>query len=248
MTPGTVLFLANAAQISYDEVPVGSVPILDGQASPRGFMSAGKESGLIAFAGTRSIMDWLTDANIIQDPYPEAGFVHRGFLDKFREVWPEIVETFKYKPTGYPVSVAGHSLGGALGTLTAYALSRSFLFVPELLTLGSPRVGDPVFARNFNEAVPDSLRIQHHDDLIPRAPKLGYAHVDKFLRIDDDGREIKFSGIWELFERILKVSKADLLGSAETDHLITNYIPALRNWYRRVSIKKGADRVRVDQS
>jgi hypothetical protein len=247
VTPDIVAFLADASDQAYHLVPDGAIPISDGQDEPRGFFSADKYRGLVSFAGTKSILDWLTDARIIQDPFKEDGFVHRGFQGRFWSIWPQIKRGFSGFSPGYPVLVTGHSLGGALASLAAYEFAKDFRFVPTLVTFGSPRVGDKGFVRAFGETVKDSLRIQHHDDLVPRVPKIFYEHVDKLLRIGDDGHEIKFSGIWGMFERMLEVAEADLRLSSVTDHLIENYLPAVRNWYRRVSQKKGVEHVRADQ-
>lgn len=232
MTPETIAFLTECSEKAYGEIPENFTPIIDGQMKPRGFFLAGKDAGLVSFKGSKSPLDWLIDFDITQEPYFDIGYVHQGFLFEFRKVWPQISAEFHEHGPGYPVRVTGHSLGGALATLAAHAFSRRGFDV-ELVTLGSPRVGDFGFVQAFNRAKIDSVRIQYHDDLVPRVPKLGYGHVDKLLRIGDDGREIWFSGIRGTVERWFEVAKADLEGSAETDHKIEKYVNAVKNWVER---------------
>ena len=110
-------------------------------------------------------------------------------------------------------------------------------FDVTLVTFGSPRVYDASAAKDLDSLVKKSYRIQHHDDLVPRVPKLNYRHVGNLTRINDDGKEIRFSGILGTLERLWEVEKADLNFSALTDHPIRNYLPAIKNWYNRATLK-----------
>ena len=55
-------------------------------------------------------------------------------------------------------------------------------------TLGSPRVGDPVFARAFDAKLSGrSLRYVNGNDLVTQVPRIGYKHVDLGRFIAPDG-------------------------------------------------------------
>jgi len=90
------------------------------------------------------------------------------------------------------VSVTGHSLGGALATLSAVDLHRlsKGRYVVDLLTFGAPRVGD----RNLVEAVEKAcarggcFRVASERDVVVTVPKLlGYAHAGVEIRLCADG-------------------------------------------------------------
>jgi hypothetical protein len=242
MTPDTILDLAEHCLVAYDDAPQGSFALEDGQSKPRGFAYRFEDSGLIAFAGSESILDWLTDFMCIQKRY-EKGAVHRGFLDEFEKVWPQISKIFRGIPSGFKIQITGHSLGGALSMLAAREFGKMFGCDVTHVSFGCPRVFDRILANEFNKIVPNSIRIQHHNDLVPRVPKILYRHSGKLIRIDDDGKEIKFAGILGTIERWFEVARADLTLSAGEDHPIRNYIPAIRKWYERM-IAKGKGDVR----
>jgi hypothetical protein len=238
MNPNLVLDLVEYCAIAYDGAPSRSFALEDGQARPRGFAHRFPDFGIVAFAGSESILDWLTDFQCIQKRY-EDGAVHRGFLDEFGKVWPQITRIFRGIPAGYKIQVTGHSLGGALSMLAAREFSKMFGCDVTHVSFGCPRVFDPTLANEFNRLVPNSVRIQHHDDLVPRVPKVNYRHAGRLIRIDDNGKEIKFSGILGTIERWFEIAKADLTLSAETDHLIKNYVPAVQNLRNRKLSKGG---------
>ncbi len=55
---------------------------------------------------------------------------------------------------------AGHSLGGALATLTAYDLQAEFGFRElQCYTFGCPRTGNHAFARDYERVVPDTWHV-----------------------------------------------------------------------------------------
>ena len=54
--------------------------------------------------------------------------------------------------------------------------------------MGSPRVGDPVFARAFDAKLSGrSLRYVNGNDLVTQVPRIGYKHVDLGRFIAPDG-------------------------------------------------------------
>jgi hypothetical protein len=78
------------------------------------------------------------------------------------------------------VVVTGHSLGAALGTLyVAQNVHAKLLTNPLICTFGTPRVGSPEFARNFNRLRTTSWRIVNQHDIISDAPPeiFGFSHI-----------------------------------------------------------------------
>jgi triacylglycerol lipase len=87
--------------------------------------------------------------------------------------------------------VTGHSLGGALATLAVAKLRmEEDRCVNGLYTFGSPRVGDRIFARNFNMEFNAAYRIVNNNDVVTRVPArlMMYSHVGQFLYIDTEKR------------------------------------------------------------
>lgn len=82
----------------------------------------------------------------------------------------------------FGVVVTGHSLGGAVATIAAAYLRQQPASAPttvDLITYGSPRVGNNAFA-GFVTAQPGAeFRVTHLDDPVPKLPPIefGYRHT-----------------------------------------------------------------------
>ena len=77
----------------------------------------------------------------------------------------------------YDIGLYGHSFGGALASIMGALISTGEFgpdFRPsriEIVTLGSPRVGNQAFAHTINQAgFKDLVRLVHSHDLIPHLP------------------------------------------------------------------------------
>ena len=146
------------------------------------------DTTVVSFRGTENVRDWetnlrhsLTPAEFTQPAANEtAGRVHRGFLDAFVSV-REQVDRYLQCASGVPIFITGHSLVGALATLTAALLSGCDL--AACYTFGAPRVGDKGFAGNLRTPV---YRVVNPPDTVPLVPawSQGYRHagVRKKLR------------------------------------------------------------------
>jgi hypothetical protein len=147
-------------------------------------------SGVVAFRGTQAdrLMDSLVDLGVIPTTWPPVGGnVHHGFARAASALWPQVQEWLAR--TGARRSrllVCGHSLGAALATLLAVPAGAS-----ELVTIGSPRVGDGDFKAAFERARIPATRIVDFQDVVTRVPPsflFGYCHVGDGLLIDADGK------------------------------------------------------------
>jgi predicted lipase len=124
--------------------------------------------------------------------------VHKGFYETWTsirdEVFLSVTAAFKAcGPTCTSIAVVGHSLGGALSTLSVIEVAAAYpsmngctvLALSSLthavfcMTTGSPRVGNAVFAQRYNELVPNTQRLVSNDDEVPHLPGaiFGYQHV-----------------------------------------------------------------------
>lgn len=151
-----------------------------GQWERFGFILESDDRVILAFRGTSTTPDWISDAIASQQKYKcvkDMGLVHRGFSDIYDSARPVIVPALK-KLSGAGrrgLYITGHSLGGALATLSAPDASANGGFPrPIAYTFGSPRVGDPTFARKFGGKVGDSHRVYNLLDAVPLLPPQTY--------------------------------------------------------------------------
>ncbi len=141
-----------------------------GQGVPQAavFERTNPDGAVIVFRGTLGLRDMFTDLQLVLRPWAGAGHVHQGFKDAHAALWPALKQQLP-APRG-PIFLTGHSLGGALATMTA-ALCRTELpshDIAALYTFGSPRVGDRVFGAAL-QSVPH-FRVVNDLDVIPRLP------------------------------------------------------------------------------
>lgn len=152
------------------------------------------EDYLIAFPGSASIRDWITNFTAWRRQLNPRGHkrarftgcsVHEGFIAAFRTVRYDIRDLV---PAGTRVTITGHSLGGALATLCAMELFGRNA-IQRVITFGAPRVGDSSFAKLYNESVGDVTdRIVGHSDPVPYVPPWlwGYRHTATEVFVADD--------------------------------------------------------------
>ena len=125
------------------------------------------------------IVDWARDAALVLQvaagqPPGFPGQVHSGFYSSFMRLWdklgPKVAELVAANP-GLPLYVIGHSKGGAVAPLVAWRLHIDFPNLPIIVRTFAPaRVGDQTFAAHYNAAIPDHIRYEFDDDLVPHLP------------------------------------------------------------------------------
>lgn len=152
---------------------------------------------LILLRGTDNRFDWATDATVGFSPSSTGRFVHTGFNNCFKTVLPELREQLssieqrfsaERKQIG-TVHCVGHSLGGALATLTAEWLKKSKHIHStdiKLYTFGSPRVGASSFVKLVTEELSkgdDIYRVYHKTDVVPMVPLWPFYHLPENNRV-----------------------------------------------------------------
>lgn len=190
---------------------------------------------VVAFRGTSSKKDVLTDLSVTREklplantPFPLLPLVHSGFMSQFFSINSHIEGVVAEHNN---IVFCGHSLGGALATIGS--LYYSFQY-PEknisCVTFGSPRVGDNTFVSYFNERIPNTLRYVNDNDPVPCVPtRWRFKHVGglQWLNQDQIQQEIP---VWR-FYRFLKNTMLSVVGygyNAFDDHKCDNYINDIR--------------------
>ena len=130
----------------------------------------------VAFRGSLSIQNWITDLNIDKVKYktrPECNCqVHEGFYNATLSVFDAVLAEVKRLKALYPsysVKTTGHSLGGAIAQLTAMELINAGIDT-TMINFGQPRVGDEDYATFSNNFLKVQYRVVHNRDIVPHNP------------------------------------------------------------------------------
>ncbi|CAM9991059.1 unnamed protein product, partial [Phaeothamnion confervicola] len=131
-------------------------------------------------------------------PKVHAGF--RGAFASVREALADVIDIASggdgngASSGGWHILVTGHSLGGALATLTTLDFGRRFPKAQvTMYSFGAPRVGNTAFAELFSRVNGESFRVVNKRDLVARMPRgrlaarwMDYKHTGRVALVDED--------------------------------------------------------------
>lgn len=225
-----------------DTFPMEEFSAGDHLGSTSGLVANNMGHLVIAFRGSDDVSDLAVNLATAQDNSREnyEGAVHRGFMRALEGVWIELHTLIeKFHRPGHHVWITGHSMGGALATLTAKRLA-AFMEPVQCITFGQPRVGDPAFYSNYDVV---HHRFVNEHDVIPKLPPRGmftrYWHVGTEERMDAAGNVASGEGDTSLLEdlffgrlaRSFDLSTAanegfldELINTGLQDHAIQTYV------------------------
>lgn len=143
---------------------------------------------VIAIRGTSTVWEWIQDAKFFLrpfDPVTGSGLTEDGFTVMYLSfsftqgpAQSFMKELLALLPAAGRVTIVGHSLGAALATLLALDFSAHSNLPLTVFTIASPRVGDFVFEKVFNNAVRSAFRVVNRLDVVPKVPPaLLFFHV-----------------------------------------------------------------------
>jgi len=132
---------------------------------------------LITVRGTVSAYDWLTNLRFGGVIGPSGYLVHAGFWRGAQSVLPQIRNELRGRNPS-ALHVVGHSLGGAMATLLADALSNVGCTI-KLYTFGAPRCGVEDHAEYLTSKLGEGniYRAYHDTDPVPMIPVFPYFHI-----------------------------------------------------------------------
>lgn len=148
---------------------------------------------ILAIKGSDQINDILNDIKTLKIRLFENddSSIHSGFSEIFVDnlinelILKDILEILK-NYENYKLYITGHSLGGALSILFSYYLSKNINQDINVITYGSPKIGDFKFYENFNKVKNIKLtRIINDNDIIVSFPKINYYHVGDFIELNE---------------------------------------------------------------
>lgn len=236
--------LAKYASRAYSDDPTISDPKTDTQVLISELVDA--DCIVIAFRGTSSLRDFLTDADCLRAKVT-CGQVHQGFW----EAWLGVKEAIKAQIPNFEgkrIYVTGHSLGGALAIICAKYLAVEQQDVCGVYAFGAPRVGDKQFQVNYNNqpviGIPTitlgeiTFTLINDTDAVPRVPfwpRYRRPGHDEFIspltpnRVDEDPNVLfrLLSDITSLYAAWRARRNPLCVGELLLDHRINNYIAAL---------------------
>lgn len=135
---------------------------------------------VVALKGTTNGYDVLTDLNAGIKRFHTGGLVHQGFYYTFLSFLPQLEKFIQDLPSNvHTIHCVGHSLGGALATLSADWLASNSSKSIKLYTYGSPRVGLDYFANGCKRRINEHniYRVYHHSDPVVMVPTWPFVHV-----------------------------------------------------------------------
>ncbi|WP_127533573.1 lipase family protein [Paenibacillus kobensis] len=182
-----------------------------------GFLIESDRAAILAFRGTRSTMDWVSDfisQQILFKPVKPRCLCHKGFTDIYTSCQEEVRSLIKASDPDKQLFVTGHSLGGALATLAAFDIALNVKREPIVYTFGSPRVGDPKFARTYNRIVKHHWRVQNEYDIVSHLPPVVY-------------RQPKTKNIFYYMHVRGEVKRSFRMGTVSGNHVLRSYFADL---------------------
>lgn len=159
-----------------------------GKAAAFGVMAAGvdtpgnnrKGESLIAIRGTQTGADWGTNIRFMPDS-KQGVHIHSGFNQAFQSFAHHIDRYLDWHSPSR-IHLVGHSLGGALATLTArHICSRDSAgsCQVKLYTFGAPRVGFDNFNVQMEQLIgkQNIYRVYHDADVVGMIPMYPFLHA-----------------------------------------------------------------------
>uniref|UniRef100_A0A1X7TD99 Fungal lipase-type domain-containing protein n=1 Tax=Amphimedon queenslandica TaxID=400682 RepID=A0A1X7TD99_AMPQE len=152
--------LSNLAYKPYDEVVSGvgqynlkaKQSIYDQGTDTHGFIASNDSTVVVAFRGTKSFTNAVTDLSFIQKKIISTSreYAHGGFVNALNSVYQSIETSIARDLGNKRLVITGHSLGGALASLLTFRLSVKYRnSQPVLYVYGCPPVGDENFSAFF---------------------------------------------------------------------------------------------------
>jgi pimeloyl-ACP methyl ester carboxylesterase len=150
----------------------GFAVVIPGAGSRRG-------EAAVAVRGTVTGYDWLTNISAAVAQGPGGSMVHAGFNRVTDHIIRPVHAALDLIGPSH-IHVVGHSLGGAVATLTAAHLKGRYGADVELYSFGAPRAGLDAFSERLTADLRLPVkRVSNPSDIVPMVPIHPYRHVPR---------------------------------------------------------------------
>lgn len=189
---------------------------------------------VVCFRGSDSATDWWHNFKMCRVPFlsrihkkPELE-VHSGFFISHNSIKAKIyaklnaiIESGKCDS----ILFTGHSAGATLAAISAFDFQNLSNLPVEVVTFGSPTIGNDAFACDFNSKI-KCTRIVNDNDGIALAPLFsGYRHVGDLIQLRNVAPA---QGIWHALRNFARLDSV-------ADHDIDSYSATMEHWLKKES-------------
>lgn len=196
---------------------------------------------IVCFRGSNCLNDWRHNLSLSRVPFlsrkhSKPGLeVHSGFFIAHNSVKAKIYAKLNdIINAGKCESVlfAGHSAGATLAAICAFDFQNEKNLELEVVSLGSPKVGNAAFATEFNAQI-RCTRIVNDNDGIPLAPLFGgYHHVgDEVIRLREFPPETcteEKDDAQSLFSIFIRATRLEFIADHDIDAYVTTIEKSLK--------------------
>lgn len=158
MTPRDFAEIANEAYTATPDIGVAD-------SASRAIVRQTAAGLVVAFLGSDNIESWLHDFDILTVKVKGVGDMHAGFWSAWSAIAAPVMATIGNKP----VTLVGHSLGGALAVCAAVALKLAGKQHIGVYAFEPPRVSPDMGVRTFLAGVP-IFATRNGSDPVPDVP------------------------------------------------------------------------------
>ena len=101
-----------------------------------------------------------------------------------KDLFENLVSLPEINDENYQVVFVGHSLGGAIATISSFYYIKKYNFNAEniLITFGQPKVGSEVFAKELTRSLKQIYRIARPNDIGTHFPLKGIDYLFKYIK------------------------------------------------------------------
>ncbi len=223
---------------------------------------ADRRRAVVCFRGSNEARDWYLNLNVGKVPFvsrkhaDSSKMVHAGFFVGHNSIKAKVYAKLNAIVDSGEcdrILFCGHSLGSAMSVLSAFDFVNTRGLPVEVVTFGSPRIGNRSFAESF-DAQFDCLRVVNDRDVVPTAPLrcMDFFHVGRttvHLREGDEaavvlGKEAESSATGSLLERLSwRVEGMLDLDFGVRDHMMARYVEEMESHLGRADRPLAGDRL-----